>query len=545
MRGTMMDYPLTLRMIFERGTRLFPDREIVTGGVTGQRRYTYGDFTRRVHRLANALRELGLRPGDRVGTFGWNHSRHLELYFGVPMQGAILHTLNIRLFHDQLTYIVNHAEDRFVVVDRTLLPVIRQLQPALHTVEKIIVIDDGGDNDVGDALDYDTLLDTASDHFDFPHIDENDAAMMSYTSGTTDDPKGVAYSHRALTLHTFAVLAADSLGMSQSDTLMPIVPMFHVNAWGLPFAATFVGAKQVFPGNSMAPKNVLQLMQDERVTVAAGVPTIWIGALPLIQAGTYDLSAIRCIPCGGSAAPRSLIAAYDKLGLRILHAWGMTELSPIGTVSRLTTELESADKDTQLDFLARQGPAVPGVELRVVDDSGQSARWDGQTMGELEARGPWVAASYYKDARGEGRFTEDGWFRTGDVAVIHANGCVEITDRTKDLIKSGGEWISSVALENALMAHPKVQEAAVIAMPDQRWDERPMACVVARPEAKGQITDAELAEFLSSQFAKWWLPERYLFLDELPKTSVGKFDKKTMRARFTMKSAPEEATALQ
>jgi fatty-acyl-CoA synthase len=538
MRGTMMDFPLTLQHIFERGTRLFPDREIVTGGLSGQNRYTYRDFRTRVHRLANALRDLGLQPGERVGTYCWNHHRHLELYFGVPMQGAVLHTLNIRLFHDQLTYIVNHAEDRFIVVDRTLLPVIRQLQPNFTSVEKLIVIDDGGDNDTGDALDYEQLLADAADHFDFPRLDENEAAVMAYTSGTTDEPKGVAYSHRALTLHSFGVIAADSIALSERDTVVPIVPMFHVNAWGLPFAATFVGAKQVFPGNSLAPDRVLQLIQDERATVAAGVPTIWIAALPLLQAGKYDVSSLTRIPCGGSAAPRGLIESYQKLGLNIMHAWGMTELSPIGTVSRLTAELAAADPATQLDYLAKQGPPVPGVELRVLDADGNDAPWDGQTMGELVARGPWVTADYYHDERSEGRFTADGWFRTGDVAIFHPNGYMEITDRTKDLIKSGGEWISSVALENALMAHPKVQEAAVIAVPDERWSERPMACVVARPDHRGQITEAELSEFLLGQFARWMVPEHFVFLDELPKTSVGKFDKKTMRAQHGAVSSP-------
>jgi fatty-acyl-CoA synthase len=543
MRGTMMDYPLTLQMIFERGTRLFPDREIVTGGLSGQHRYTYRDFAERVHRLANALRDLGLRPGDRVATFGWNHHRHLELYFGVPMQGAVLHTLNIRLFQDQLTYVVNHAEDRFLFVDRTLLPLIRKLQPTFETVEKIVVIDDGGDNDPGDALDYEALLARAAPHFDFPRLDENDAALMAYTSGTTDEPKGVAYSHRAITLHTFGVIAADSLAISERDTLVPIVPMFHVNAWGLPFAATFVGAKQVFPGNSLAPDRILQLIQDERGTIAAGVPTIWINALPLLEAGTYDVSSLTRIPCGGSAAPRSLIESYARLGLHIQHAWGMTEMSPIGTVSRLSRELLDADPVTQLDFLSMQGPPVPGVELRVLDEQGAPAPWDGKTMGELVARGPWVTADYYHDQRSEGRFTADGWFRTGDVAVMHPNGYMEITDRTKDLIKSGGEWISSVALENALMAHPKVLEAAVIAIPDERWSERPMACIVARPGQEGQITEAELVAHLSTRFARWWIPERYLFLPEIPKTSVGKFDKKAMRAAHTPASKASSSAA--
>ena len=527
-----MDFPLTLQHIFERGTRLFPDREIVTGGLGERHRYSYREFGQRVHRLASGLRSFGLQPGERVATFSWNHYRHLELYFAVPMQGAVLHTLNIRLFHDQLTYIVNHAADRFIVVDRSLLPIVRQLQPTFTSVEKIIVIDDGGDHDVGDAIDYEQLLGSGAEYFDFPRLNENAAAMMCYTSGTTGNPKGVAYSHRALTLHSFGACLADSLAVSERETVMAIVPMFHANAWGLPYASTLVGAKQVFPGNSMAPERVLQLMQDERVTVGAGVPTIWIGALPLIQSGKYDLSSVTRIVCGGSAAPRGLIEAYDKLGLNILHAWGMTEMTPLGTVSRLRQELTAADASTQLDFKARQGMPAPGVELRVLDDAGNDAPWDGQTMGELVVRGPWVAAGYYNDERSAASFTSDGWFRTGDIVKIHPNGYIEIADRTKDVIKSGGEWISSVALENALMAHPKVQEAAVIAVPDERWTERPMACIVARPEFRGEVLDAELTEYLAQQFAKWWLPDRYLFLDELPKTSVGKFDKKTMRQQF-------------
>jgi fatty-acyl-CoA synthase len=531
MLGTMMDFPLTLQHVFERGTRLFPDREIVTGGLTSRHRYTYRHFGARVHRLASALQKFGVQPGDRVGTFAWNHYRHLELYFAVPMQGAVLHTLNIRLFHDQLTYVVNHAEDRFIVVDRSLLPIIRQLQPTFETVEKLIVIDDGADCDPGDAVDYEQLL-SSGDHFDFPRLDEDTAAMMCYTSGTTGNPKGVAYSHRALALHAFGACLADSLGVSQRDTVMAVVPMFHATAWGLPYASTFVGAKQVFPGNAMQPDKVLQLAQDEKVTLGAGVPTIWIGALPLLQAGKFDLSSMQRIVCGGSAAPRGLIEAYQTLGLRIVHAWGMTEMSPLGTVAAPRVELDTVDPATQLDFKARQGMAVPGVEARVIDDTGQEAPWDGKTMGELIVRGFWVTASYYNDDRSAASFTSDGWFRTGDIAIMHPNGYIEIADRTKDVIKSGGEWISSVAIENALMAHPKVQEAAVIGVPDERWSERPLACVVPRPEFRGEVADEELTQFLSTQFAKWWLPERYLFLDELPKTSVGKFDKKAMRAQF-------------
>ena len=532
MRGTMMDFPLTLQLIFERGTRLFPDREIVTGGATGAHRYTYGEFGQRVHRLANALRELGLQPGDRVGTFGWNHYRHLELYFAVPMLGAVLHTLNIRLFHDQLTYIVNHAADRFVFVDRSLLPTFRAFQPGLASVERVIVMDDGGDADPGDDLDYEALLEGAAAHCEFPRLDENEAAMMCYTSGTTGNPKGVAYSHRAMTLHALGECSVDSLAVSERDTVMPIVPMFHASAWGLPYTSTFVGAKQVFPGNSLLPDHVLSLMQAEQVTLAAGVPTIWIASLPPLQAGKYDISSVNRIVVGGSAAPRGLIDAYDKLGLNILHAWGMTELTPLGTVSRLPRELTNADPAAQLASRGRQGVSVPGLELKVIDSEGKEVAWDGKTMGELVVRGPWVTAAYYNDESGAAQFTDDGWFRTGDVVTIEANGYIEIADRTKDLIKSGGEWISSVALENALMAHPKVQEAAVVAIPDSRWDERPLACVVPRPDARDGLTEAELSEHLATHFAKWWLPEKYLFLDELPKTSVGKFDKKAMRQQL-------------
>jgi len=532
MLGTMMDFPLTLQHVFERGTGLYPDREIVTGGLGPHHRYTYREMGQRVHRLASALQRLGLEPGERVATFSWNHHRHLELYFAVPMQGAVLHTLNIRLFHDQLTYIVNHAADRFVVVDRSLLPVVQKLAPTFETVEKLIVVDDGAECEVGDdTLDYELLLASGAEHFDFPHLDENTAAMMCYTSGTTGNPKGVAYSHRALTLHSFGACVSDSLAVSQRDTVMAMVPMFHANAWGMPYAATLVGAKQVFPGNAMTADRVLELMQDERVTLGAGVPTIWIGALPLIQAGKYDLSSVTRIACGGSAAPRGLIEAYDKLGLNIVHAWGMTEMSPLGSVSIPRVELDAADETTRLNFRACQGMPVPGVEARVLDGDGHEVAWDGQTMGELVVRGPWVTATYYNDDRSAGSFTSDGWFRTGDIVVMHSNGFLEIADRTKDVIKSGGEWISSVALENALMAHPKVQEAAVIGVPDERWSERPLACVVPRPEFKDAVSEEELTTFLAAQFAKWWLPERYLFLDELPKTSVGKFDKKTLRAQ--------------
>jgi fatty-acyl-CoA synthase len=538
MRGTMMDFPLTLHHVFERGVRLFPEREIVTGGERGTHRYTYRDFEERVRRLGSALQGLGLRPGERVATFGWNTYRHLELYFGVPLLGSVLHTLNIRLFHEQVSYIVNHAEDRFLCIDRSLLPTVRQLLPSLRTVEQVIVMDDGSDVDPGDLLDYDALVERGDPRHEFGRFHESEAAMMCYTSGTTGNPKGVAYSHRALTLHSFGVCVADTMGISMRDTTMAVVPMYHANAWGIPYGSTFVGAKQVLPGVAPPPDRLLALLRDEQVTLAAGVPTIWIGLLPAIQSGAYDLSRLQRLIVGGSAAPRGLIEAYDKAGLNIVHAWGMTEMSPIGTISRLKAHLEDASADQQLTYRAKQGLSVPGVELRAVDGDGAEVPRDGQTMGELVVRGPWVTGAYHNDERSSGSFTDDGWFRTGDVVTVDPEGYIEIADRTKDLIRSGGEWISSVALENALMAHPKVLEAAVIAIPDERWTERPLACIVPTPEARGQIEDAELTGFLERSFAKWWLPDRYLYLDELPKTSVGKFDKKALRQNYAEVAAP-------
>jgi acyl-CoA synthetase (AMP-forming)/AMP-acid ligase II len=531
MRGTMMDFPLTMHHVFERGTRLFPEQEIVTGGGAGvAHRYTYRDFDQRTRQVASGLLDLGLRRGDRVATFGWNHYRHLELYFGVPLIGSVLHTLNIRLFQDQLSYIINHAEDRYLVVDRSLLPTLSDLLPSLRTVERLIVVDDGDDAEVPDqSIDYEAVVDRGDPGFTFPTVDETEAAMMCYTSGTTGNPKGVAYTHRSLTLHSFGVCVSDALGISMRDTTMAVVPMFHANAWGIPYGSTFVGAKQVLPGAAPSPERLLNLLQDEQVTMAAGVPTIWIGLLPAVQSGKYDLSRLDRLIVGGSAAPRGLIEAYHKAGLNILHAWGMTEMSPIGTVSRLKPALTRTAPERQLDYEAKQGLSVPGVEARAIDPDGNEVP-RGEQMGELVVRGPWVTATYYNDEERSGAsFTADGWFRTGDVVTIDDQGYIEIADRTKDLIRSGGEWISSVALENALMAHPKVLEAAVIAVPDERWAERPLACVVPRPEARGALSDAELTDHLARQFAKWWLPDHFLILDELPKTSVGKFDKKALR----------------
>ena len=531
MRSTIMDFPLTLQLIFDRATTLFPKQEIVTGGASGPHRYTYRDFGQRVRRLAAGLHAIGVRPGDRIATFAWNTYRHHELYFAVPMLGAVLHTVNIRLFHDQIRHIVNHAADRMIFADRSLLPLLRDLRPSFRSVERFFSMEDGSGADAGDALDYEALL-ADDDGFAFPRVDENEAAMMCYTSGTTGNPKGVLYSHRALALHSFAEAMVDTLALSQRDTCLAIVPMFHANAWGLPFTNTFVGAKQVHAGVAPKPETLLSLLEQEGVTVAAGVPTIFIGLQGAIASGKYDLSRLKRIVIGGSAVPPSLMEAYDRLGITIVHAWGMTETTPLGVVGTLKKELLERSPAEQLAWRLKQGLPVPGIELKAVDAEWREVPRDGRTMGELVARGPWVTGSYHDDPRTAESFTPDGWFRTGDVATIDPEGYVQIADRTKDLIKSGGEWISSVELENALMAHPKVLEAAVVAMPDQKWGERPLACVVARPEAKGALADRELEEHLRTRVAKWWLPDRYVYLDELPKTSVGKFDKKVLRQRF-------------
>jgi fatty-acyl-CoA synthase len=530
MRGTMMDFPLTVRMIFDRGVRLYPDQEIVTGGATGTYRYTFREMGERVHRLASALQRQGIKPGDRVASFAWNSYRHLELYFAVPLIGAVLHCANFRLPADQLAYILDHAGDRWVFADRSLLGLLRQL--SLPKVERLVALDDGSGAELGDAQDYETLIEGGAARADFAAVDENDAAMMCYTSGTTGHPKGVAYSHRALVLHTFGECMADTLAVSQRDTIMPIVPMFHVNAWGLPYAATMVGAKLVLPGVAPKPDALVQLMADEGVTMTAGVPTIFLGLQGLIAQRRGELK-LKELVIGGSAVPPSLIRHYDSLGITIVQAWGMTEMTPLGTVSRLKPALEAGDYDAQVAVRAKQGLPTAGVEIRAVDADAKDVPWDGQTMGELIVRGPWVTGSYFDDERSAASYTDDGWFRTGDIVTIDAEGYVEICDRTKDVIKSGGEWISSVALENALMGHPKVQEACVVATLDDRWGERPLACVVARAEQKGQITPDELtAHLVAGQVAKWWLPDRYEFVDEIPKTSTGKFDKKVLRAKL-------------
>jgi len=531
MRGLMMDYPLTITHILERARRLFSKKEIMTRTAGGLHRYTYGDLYLRACRLANALHTLGVRPGDRVATFAWNTYRHLELYLAVPSSGAVLHTLNIRLFPEQITFIVNHAEDAVIFVDDSLLEALEPLAPQFRNVRAFVVMGDGPlpATTLRPVYRYEDLLAAAPEEFAFPRLDEHAAAGMCYTSGTTGNPKGVVYSHRALVLQSLAQCAADAFGLREADVVMPVVPMFHANAWGLPYTSSMVGASQVYPGAQPTPKDIAMLIQDLRVTVTGGVPTILIGLLGVVEQQHYDLSSLRCVPCGGSAVPQSLIERFDQLGVNVLQAWGMTETAPLATLSQPRSWMHDWSSAQRGAVRAKQGTAVPAIELRIVDDAGDEVPWDGTCIGELEVRGPWVVGSYYNDPRSDEAF-HDGWFKTGDIASMDPDGFVQITDRAKDVIKSGGEWISSVELENEIMGHPQVLEAAVIGLAHERWQERPLACVVAKP---GQHPTKEtIMEHLKSRVAKWWLPEDVVFIEALPKTSVGKIAKRELRARF-------------
>lgn len=538
MLGLMQDRPLSITHLFDRAEQLFAHKEIVTATATGSDRTTYGAWAARTRQLAGVLDTLGISAEGRVATFAWNTARHLELYFAAPCSGRVLHTLNIRLFPEQVTYIVNHAADEVIFVDRSLVGLLAPLVPTFATVRHLVVMDDGAPTDLAvldgagpEVHDHETLL-AAAAPVDWPALDdENRAASMCYTSGTTGNPKGVIYSHRSTWLHTVSAMTADSLAASERDTILPVVPMFHANAWGLAHAAVACGAKLVLPGPKMAPVPLAEMIETERVTVAAGVPTIWMGVLGELDG--RDVSCLRAIPCGGSAVPKALSEAYRaKIGLPILQAWGMTETSPLASMARLTSAMEaSLDDDAKADLRATQGIPVVGVDLRVVDQlTGEPTPWDGVTQGELQAAGPWIARSYYDDERSPESFTADGWLKTGDVAVRGPDGFLRLVDRTKDVIKSGGEWISSVELENEIMAHPAVAEAAVIGVTHPKWQERPLACVVLKDGES--LTKQDLLDFLDERVAKWWLPDDVVFIDEVPKTSVGKFSKKDLRERF-------------
>jgi fatty-acyl-CoA synthase len=535
MQGLIQDYPLTLPHLHGRAERLFFDKGVVTVTAAGKEQVSYGDWADRTRRLGGVLDQLGVSPDGRVATFGWNTARHLELYFAAPCTGRVLHALNIRLFPEQLIYIANHAEDEVLFVDRTLAKPMWPLLEHFETVRHVVIMDDGA-GEIPDAPagkevhDYEALLAGAT-AVGFHVDDENRAASMCYTSGTTGNPKGVVYSHRSTFLHTMGVLTAGGLGPVESDRVLPVVPMFHANAWGLAHAAVACGADLVMPGPDMSPKGLASLLESERVTVAAGVPTIWMGVLPELEG--RDVSSLRAIPCGGSAVPRALSEAYRaKVGLPIMQAWGMTETSPVASSGYIKSTLAAElDDEGKADLRTTVGQPLLGVEARIVDQvSGDAQPWDGQSSGELQVRGPWIASSYYNDERSPESFTEDGWLKTGDVATIDRHGYIQLRDRTKDVIKSGGEWISSVELENEIMAHPKVAEAAVIGVSHPKWGERPLACVVL---VEGEsATKDEIVGFLDGRVAKWWLPDDVTFVDEIPKTSVGKFSKKDLRDKF-------------
>jgi fatty-acyl-CoA synthase len=532
MRGTMMDFPLTLPTILERCGKLFarvevvsrrPDRSIV--------RTDYGHFYRRARRLAAALQRLGLRPGDRVASMMWNHSGHLEAFFGAPCAGGILHTLNLRLHPGEIAGIAKHAEDRFLLIDDVLLPVYEKFRDAAP-FERVIVAPYGCGGSVPAGFDnYETLLAESTDDFRYPEIDENEGAAMCFTSGTTGFSKGVIYSHRAIVLHSFAEGLADTFGIGHFDTVLPVAPMFHANAWGLPYTCAMVGARLVLPGPNVDAESILDLMESERVTMACGVPTVWLGVLDALEKhpGRWKFSCPVRIASGGTPPPPALMRGLDRYGIQLVHLWGMTETTPLGTTGRLKSYMRDWPEEEQYAVRAKQGWPAPFVELRVMRPEGE-APWDGETYGELEIRGPWVAGSYYNASDQAARWTADGWFRTGDVATIDSEGYVKIVDRAKDLVKSGGEWISSVDLENTLMGHPAVKEAAVVAVPHPKWQERPLAVVVLKNGARA--TQEERRAFLGKTFAKWQLPDAFVFTEAIPRTSVGKFKKTALREQF-------------
>jgi fatty-acyl-CoA synthase len=525
------DFPLTLAHVLDRMRTMNSEAEVVTLTDDGKQRTSFGDVVARVDRLAGALRSFGISDGDRVATFAWNTQQHLECYLAIPCIGAVLHTLNIRLFADQLEYIIEHAKDRIVFVDDSLVSLLEPVAAHVDCVEQYVVIGDGPTGSLEPVVRYEDFLSSSEPlaPADYPTVSERAASAMCYTSGTTGNPKGVLYSHRSSVLHSMATGLVDSLGISSRDKVLPVVPMFHANSWGLTYAAALFGASLAMPNRFLQPEPLIGLIESEKVTFAGAVPTIWLDVLRYANEHGSDLSSLRSVACGGSAVPRSLMQAFEEHhGVEIVQAWGMTETSPLGSIAHPPLGVEGEER---WDYKVSAGRVAPFVEARIVGAEGEVLPCDGSSTGELEVRGPWIASGYYEDADGSRDRFNDGWLRTGDIASLDAAGYIRISDRSKDVIKSGGEWISSVELENELIGHPAVREAAVISMPDERWSERPLACVVLE---EGADVDAdELRSHLAERVAKWWIPDAFAFIDEVPKTSVGKFDKKVLRSRLS------------
>lgn len=531
MKSTMMRTPLNLSHFLERAGKLFGKQEIVSRMPDKSlHRYSYADFYRRARSLAEALTRAGLQRGDRVATLMWNHYAHYETYFGAIVAGGVLHTLNLRLAPQEIAYIADHAGDRFLIVDDILLPLFEQFRDKVN-IECVIVVPLTG-QPVPDGMDdYEQFLNTATGDFDYPEMDEDEPCAMCYTSGTTGRPKGVVYSHRSQVLHSLVQAMPDACAMSGHDVVLPVVPMFHANAWGVPYTAAMLGVKMVFPGPHLHPDDLLPLLESEKVTLSCGVPTIWLPMVQIIasHAGKWKLQPGLRLTVGGSAVPEAMIRAYAKLGIEVMQGWGMTETSPLATVSKVTALQDHLDEDARFKVQAMQGYPLPLVDLRAVGEDGE-APWDGESVGEIQVQGPWITASYHRVPVSADNFTDDGWLRTGDVAAIDELGFIKISDRTKDLIKSGGEWISSVDLENAIMGHPAVQEAAVIAVAHPKWSERPLAVIVLKPGAK--VSEAQIKQHLAGQFVKWMVPDAYVFVDSIPRTSTGKFFKTALREQY-------------
>ncbi|MGD0169265.1 MAG: long-chain fatty acid--CoA ligase [Smithella sp.] len=531
----MMDYPLLLTNFMQHAAKYYPAKEIVSVYATGTFRYTYADWYKRVSQLAGALSSFGIKKGDRVASFSLNNHRHMELYFGVPCMGAVLHTLNIRLSAENLVYIINHAGDRILFIDEDVYFLIEPFKDQLKTIEKYVILSQSGvmpQTTLSPVVLYDDFIKDFPETYDFPvDRDENEPCLICYTSATTGDPKGVVYSHRGLVLHSFATGVV--LGVQEQDCGLHIVPMFHANAWGAPFACTMRGLKQVLPGRQILDMAALcRIIAEEKVTFSCGVPTIWIMLHNYLEAGgTHDFSTIRYLFSGGSAMPRHLIESYEKkYGVLMAQGYGATETSPVVTLSVPKSTMDTLSVDERIDIRTTAGMPIPGLDVKLVNmESGKEARMDGKEMGEILVRGPWIANEYYKDPKQSAMTFPDGWFHTGDIGTMSNEGYVSLVDRTKDLIKSAGEWISSIDLENAIMGCSRVLEAAVISLPDDKWQERPMACIVPQPDAANTITKEEIQAYLKDKVAKWWIPDEIVFMTELPKTSVGKFNKKKLR----------------